>query len=258
MSKPSINLRDLVILVADGSSYFSMLVHGMLDMAHGSLAQYVVARPEQLAPVPGALERIAAAAVPLAALTAWQGLFEHGGLRAGQRVLIHGGAGGVGHFAVQLAKARGAHVIASVSTDDLDFTRSLGADELVDHLRQRVDDAVRDVDLVLDLVGGETQERSWTVLRRGGVLVSTVGQPPQDRADAAGVRAVGYMATANGAQLREIDALIQSGAVRPHVYQAYAYGGTKEGLRVLEEGHVTGKIVVDMANLIPNFPDPLQ
>lgn len=233
-------------------------VHGMLDIAHGSFAQYVVARPEALAPVPGALDRFAAAAVPLAALTAWQGLFDHGGLRAGQRVLIHAGAGGVGHFALQFAKARGAWVATTVSTDDVDFARSLGADAVIDHTTERFETTLRDIDLVFDLVGGRAQERSWSVLRRGGMLVSTVGQPPAEKAEAIGVRATGYTARSDAAQLREIDALIQSGQVRPLVSRKFAYGDTKEALRALEEGHGTGKMVLDMATSITDFPDPLQ
>ena len=137
------------------------LVHGLMATEHGSLAQYAVASASELARVPAALDRIAAAAVPLAGLTAWQGLFDHGGLRAGQRVLIHAGAGGVGHMAVQFAKARGATVITTVSTDDVDFVRGLGADQVIDYKSQRFDDLVRDLDLVYDLIGGETQERSW-------------------------------------------------------------------------------------------------
>ncbi|MBW8758985.1 MAG: NADP-dependent oxidoreductase [Burkholderiales bacterium] len=233
------------------------LVHGMVDMKHGALAQYTIARPEQVVPVPGALDRMAAAAVPLAALTAWQGLFVQGGLRAGQRVLIHAGAGGVGHFAVQFAKARGAHVITTVSTDDVELARNLGADEVVDHVQERFETKTRDIDLVFDLIGGEVQERSWAVLRRGGTLVSTVGQPPKERADAIGVRAVGYQAGPDAGQLREIDALIQAGKVRPVVSRKYALGDAKEALRALEDGHVTGKLVLDLRGAVADVPDPI-
>jgi NADPH:quinone reductase-like Zn-dependent oxidoreductase len=233
------------------------LVHGMADMAHGALAQYTIARPGQLAAMPGTLDRMAAAAVPLAALTAWQGLFDHGGLRAGQRVLIHAGAGGVGHFAVQFARARGAHVIATVSTDDVELAHRLGADEVIDHLAERFETRTRDIDLAFDLVGGAVQERSWAVLKRGGTLVSTVGQPPQDKAEAIGVRALGYQARPDADQLREIDALIQSGRVRPIVSRKYAIGDFKEALRTLEDGHVTGKLVVDLAGAVADVPDPI-
>ena len=234
------------------------LVHGLLEVEHGSLAQYTVARADELVRVPGAMERIIAAAVPLAGLTAWQGLFDHGGLQAGQRVLIHAGAGGVGHLAVQLAKARGAYVITTVSTDDVALARSLGADEVIDHKQQRFESMLRDIDLVYDLVGDDTQERSWAVLRKGGVLVSTVQEPSKEKAEAIGVRGVRYLAVSNAAQLGEIDALIQSGKVRPLVARTFAYGDAKEALRALEQGHGAGKLVLDMAGVIAGLPDPVH
>jgi NADPH:quinone reductase-like Zn-dependent oxidoreductase len=226
------------------------LVHGLLGIERGSFAQYVVARVDELAPVPGALDRLAAAAVPLAGLTAWQGLFDHGGLRAGQRVLIHAGAGGVGHFAVQFAKTRGATVIATASSDDIAFVRSLGADQVIDYRKDRFEAHVRDVDLVYDLIGGETQERSWSVLKAGGVLVSTVAEPARDTAAAHGVRALRYTAASNAAQLREIDALIEAGQVRPLLARTFALGDVKNALAGIEHGHGSGKTVLDLATPI--------
>jgi NADPH:quinone reductase-like Zn-dependent oxidoreductase len=234
------------------------LVHGLMATEHGSLAQYAVASASELARVPATLDRVAAAAVPLAGLTAWQGLFDQGGLRAGQRVLIHAGAGGVGHMAVQFAKARGATVIATVSTDDVDFVRDLGADQVIDYKKQRFDDHVRDLDLVYDLIGGETQERSWPLLRKGGTLVTTLAEPPKEKEQAHGVPATRYTAQPRGDQLREIDVLIQSGKVRPHVARKYAFGDAMEALRSLEQGHTTGKLVVDLATAITDVPEPLQ
>ena len=233
------------------------LVHGLLGIEHGSFAQYTVARADTLARVPGAIDRLAAAAVPLAGLTAWQGLFDHGGLRVGQRVLIHAGAGGVGHFAVQFAKARGATVVTTVSTGDAEFARSLGADEVIDYKTDRFESRLSGIDLVFDLVGGETQERSWAVLREGGTLVSTVQEPAQEKASAIGVRATRYTAEPKADQLREIDALIQSGKVRPHVARTFAYGDAKAALRGLEQGHGAGKLVLDMAGAIATLPDPI-
>ena len=233
------------------------LVHGLLGIERGSFAQYVVARPEELARVPGALDRLAAAAVPLAGLTAWQGLFDHGGLQAGQRVLIHAGAGGVGHLAVQFAKERGAHVIATVSTDDVAFARSLGADEVIDYKTARFENQLRDIDLVYDLIGADTQERSWSVLKKGGALVSTVQEPSQEKAAAIGVRATRYTAASNADQLREIDALIQAGKVRVQVSRKFAYGEAREALQALEKGHGAGKLVLDMDGVIAAKPDPV-
>jgi NADPH:quinone reductase-like Zn-dependent oxidoreductase len=234
------------------------LVHGLLDIEHGSLAQYTIARAHTLARVPGAIDRVLAAAVPLAGLTAWQGLFDHGGLRAGQRVLIHAGAGGVGHLAVQFAKARGATVITTVSTDDVAFARSLGADEVIDHRKERFESGLRDIDLVYDLIGDDTQERSWAVLKKGGALVSTVQEPSQEKANAIGVRATRYTVAPNAGQLREIDALIQAGQVRPLVARTWAYGDAKEALRALEQGHGSGKLVLDLATAIAGVPDPVR
>lgn len=224
------------------------LVHGLLGIERGSFAQYVVARLDEVARVPASLDRVAAASVPLAGLTAWQGLFDHGGLQSGQRVLIHAGAGGVGHFAVQFAKARGATVIATASTDDIAFVQSLGADEVIDYKKERFEDRVHAVDLVYDLIGGETQERSWAVLKHGGALVSTVAEPSKERAQAHGVRATRYTAASNARQLGEIDALIVAGLVKPLVARTYALANFKDALHGLEEGHGSGKLVFDLAS----------
>ena len=253
--------RDLcatVVTSSDAELVPGTLVHGLMATEHGSFAEYVLASASELAPVPATLDRVAAAAVPLAGLTAWQGLFDHGGLQAGQRVLIHAGAGGVGHMAVQFAKARGATVIATASTDDVEFVRGLGADQVIDYKKQRFDDHVRDLDLVYDLIGGETQERSWALLKKGGALVCTVQEPSQEQARAHGVRAMRYTAQPKGDQLREIDALIQAGKVRPHVARKYALGEAKEALRALEEGHTTGKLVFDLHGAIASVPDPVR
>jgi NADPH:quinone reductase-like Zn-dependent oxidoreductase len=230
-------------------------VHGLLDITRGSFAEYVIARSSELTRVPGTLDHVAAAAVPLAALTAWQGLFDHGQLQSGQTVLIHAGAGGVGHFAVQFAKARGATVIATCSSDHVAFVRHLGADEVIDYRQERFDDRVRDVDLVYDLVGGQTQERSWPLLRKGGTLVTTLAEPPQDRAQAHGVRATRYTAQSSAGQLGEIDALIDAGKVRPHVERTFDIASLREALRTVEEGHGAGKIVLDLASTITGAPD---
>ena len=231
-------------------------VHGLLEVDHGSLAQYTVARADQLVQVPGTIDRIVAGVVPLAGLTAWQGLFDHGGLQPGQRVLIHAGTGGVGHLAVQFAKARGATVITTVSTDYVDLARSLGADEVIDYRKQRFENLTTGVDLVYDLIGGDTQQRSWGVLKRGGTLVSTVQEPAQDKAEAAGVRALRYTAQPNAGQLAEIDELIESGQVQPIVYRTWAYGQAREAFKALEQGHAAGKLAMDMSGVIAGVPDP--
>jgi len=222
-------------------------VYALLGADRGAFAEYVIVKPMEPASKPARLSHAAAAAVPLAALTAWQGLFDHGGLVAGQRVLIHGGAGGVGHFAVQLAKHKGATVLTTVSSADLELARALGADETIDYEAQRFEEVVREVDVVFDLIAGETQARSWSVLKPGGILVSTLGEPSQEAARKHGVRGVGYMAQANAAQLAEIARLINGGMVRPVLESTYPFSAAPQAEQRQESGHVQGKIVLELA-----------
>lgn len=184
---PKITQRDLPIIpgrdicgsVQGRDAGASNEVIALLNWGAGGYAEFVALPKALCVPKPANLSAVDAAAIPLAAMTAWQGLFVHGQLQRGQRVLIHAGSGGVGHFAVQLAATRGATVISTASKDNLEFVKSLGAEKVIDYTSQRFEDLVSDVDLVFDLVGGETRERSWQVLRRGGILVSTLGQPSE-------------------------------------------------------------------------------
>ena len=193
-------------------------VFGYIDVRRdGADAEYVAARADELVPKPATLTHAQAAAVPLSALTAWQALFDHGELQRGQRVLIHGGAGGVGSFAVQLARWRGARVTATSSARDIDLVRELGADDVIDYRTQRFEDVVADQDLVFDTVGGETWERSWDVLRPGGRLVSIAVPRPPEREPVDGRRAIWFVVAADAEQLREIGRLIDAGLVRPIV-----------------------------------------
>jgi len=219
-------------------------IFAFLPPDRGSYAEYVVAKAVEFAAKPASLDHRQAAAVPLASLTAWQGLFDHGSLRTGQRVLIHGGAGGVGHFAIQFAKAKGAYVLTTASGQDLPFVRSLGADEAIDYKAQRFEDLVREVDVVFDLVAGETQERSWPVLREGGVLVSTLTQPSEAKAQAHKVRGIRYTAQPNAAQLAEIARLIDDGKVRVAVDAVFPMADVRAAHDRQENGHVRGKLVL--------------
>jgi NADPH:quinone reductase-like Zn-dependent oxidoreductase len=221
-------------------------VYAMLDRDHGGYAEYVIVKERDLARMPRHLDYTEAAAVPLAAITAWQGLFDHGGLRAGQRVLIHGGAGGVGHFAIQFAKAKGAMVATTVGKDDIEFVCELGADRAVDYNSERFEEAVHDIELVLDLVDGETQDRSWAVLKRGGAIVSTLSKPSEEKARDHAARAEHYMAQPNAAELQEITALIDAGKVIPRVQEIFSFNDVQEAQRRLEHGHVQGKIVLEL------------
>ncbi|MFC3227305.1 NADP-dependent oxidoreductase [Marinibaculum pumilum] len=222
-------------------------VYAMVGTDRGALAEYVLVAAEEAAPKPVSLNHAQAAAVPLAALTAWQGLFDLGGLRQGQQVLIHGGAGGVGHFAVQFARDAGARVLATVSAADMDFVRKIGADIAIDYRKERFEDVAHDMDLVFDLVAGEVQDRSWHVLRRGGRLVSTLGLPPEEKADFHGVRAIGFLATPSGRQLAEIGRLIDEGRVQPEVVARFPLDDAPEAERRHEQDHVRGKLVVEQA-----------
>jgi NADPH:quinone reductase-like Zn-dependent oxidoreductase len=223
-------------------------IYAFIGMDRGTYAEYVVVKAMEMAAKPETLDHVQAAAVPLASLTAWQGLFDHGQLQAGQRVLIHGGAGGVGHLAVQFAKAKGATVLTTVSGSDLGFVRELGADEAIDYKAERFEDRARDIDLVFDLVAGETQDRSWGVLKEGGILVSTLGQPPSEKAAQHKVRAAGYRAQPNPAQLREIGRLIDDGQVRVVVDRMFPLAEAGAAQEYLEQEHVRGKVVLRVAD----------
>jgi NADPH:quinone reductase-like Zn-dependent oxidoreductase len=221
-------------------------VFAMPGIGRGGYAEYAVVKVTEAAPKPASLDVIQAGAVPLAALTAWQGLFKHGNLKAGQRLLIHGGSGGVGHFAIQFAKAKGAHVITTVSAPHIDFVRRLGADEVIDYEAQRFEDVVDEVDLVFDLVGGEIQERSWQVLKKGGVLVSTLNEPSKEKAAARGARGLRYTVTESGMDLAAIGELIDAGKVKPVVTRTYQLREAAAAQEFLEHEHPAGKVVLSV------------
>jgi len=222
-------------------------VYGFVGQGQGAYAQLVKVDQGALARRPSTIDFVTAGAVPLAALTAWQGLFDHGCLEAGERVLIHAGSGGVGHFAVQFAKVKGAEVFATAPGDGVEFVRALGADHVIDYRAQRFEDAARDVDLVFDLIGGETQRRSWTVLKNGGALISTLTEPSQTEAADRGARAERYTAQPNGRQLAEIGALIDKGRVQVKTAGTFPFDAAAEALARLEKGHVRGKLVIDVS-----------
>jgi NADPH:quinone reductase-like Zn-dependent oxidoreductase len=219
-------------------------VFGMVGIHGGGYAEKVLIDEDALAPTPNVLDYVHAASVPLAGLTAWQGLFRHGKLTAGQRILIHGGAGGVGHFAVQFAKARGAHVATTVSTEHVEFARSLGADVVIDYKKQNFETMVESLDMVFDLIDGETRERSWPLLKKGSVLVSTLTEPSAEKARMHGVRGCRFTVEADGAELAEIARLIDAGRVRPVVEKTFPLAAAAEALAAVENGHSQGKIVL--------------
>jgi NADPH:quinone reductase-like Zn-dependent oxidoreductase len=218
-------------------------VYGLNDwFADGAHAEYCVAPAAPLAPKPRTLEHVQAAVVPISALTAWQALFERARLRAGQRVLIHGAAGSVGSFAVQLARWRGVHVIGTASAQHLDFVRDLGADEVIDYRATRFEERVRDLDAVLDTVGGETLRRSWGVLKSGGTLV-TIAAPSEGAEDPA-VREAFFIVAANRAHLVEIARLIDAGQSRVFLQEAFPLAQARQAYERAQGGGTRGKIVL--------------
>ncbi|MEU6967020.1 NADP-dependent oxidoreductase [Kitasatospora aureofaciens] len=212
----------------------------------GAYAEYVVAPARHLAPKPASLTHVEAAALPLAGLTAWQALVDAADVRPGERVLVHAAAGGVGHLAVQIAKARGAHVIGTASAGKHGLLRELGADEVIDYRAVRFEDAVSDVDVVLDGLGGGTAERSMAVLRPGGRLITLPG-PDDVPAARDGVRASWVLVEPDHLGLRELTALADRGALRPVVETVLPLGQAAKAHELGERGRTTGKIVLTVA-----------
>ena len=223
-------------------------VYGLIDFRRdGADAESVAVRATELAPKPATLTFTEAAAVPLSALTAWQALFDNGDLQTGQSVLIHGGAGGVGSFAVQLARWRGAHVTATASARDAELVRDLGAGDVIDYRAQRFEEAVADMDLVFDTVGGETWERSWDVLRPGGRLVSIAVPRPPERETGDGRRAIWFVVESNRMQLIEIGGLIDGGHLRPIVSAVLPLAEGRAAYGAGHNGRGPGKAVLLVA-----------
>jgi NADPH:quinone reductase-like Zn-dependent oxidoreductase len=224
-------------------------VYGMpfFPRAVGAYAEFVAASSRQLALKPTRLDHAHAAALPLAGLTAWQGLVDAGHVSAGQRVLIHGGGGGVGHLAVQIAKARGAHVTVTASESKRSFVRALGADEVLDYGSVDFTDVARDLDVVFDLVGRGYGERSLRVLRQGGVLVTAVDAMNAElarKADAAGVRFAGIMVEPDHVALDTLSEMVDDGRLTVHLERAFAFEDISDAHRLIESGHTTGKVVL--------------
>jgi NADPH:quinone reductase-like Zn-dependent oxidoreductase len=222
-------------------------VYGLTDFPRdGAAAELVAVRALNLARKPRSIGHTQAASLPLSALSAWQAVFEHGGLVTGQSALIHAGAGGVGSLAIQLAHWRGVRVLATASARDLAFVRSLGADTVIDYHAERFEEKVHEVDMVLDTVGGETQERSLGVLRKGGVLVSLVSRIPRDVAEQHGVRAIYFIVEGNRAQLDQIATLVDEGQLKPIIAEVFPLARTRDAFEFGAASHAPGKIVIEV------------
>jgi NADPH:quinone reductase-like Zn-dependent oxidoreductase len=215
----------------------------------GAYAEYAVAKAAMIAPKPKTLNHVHAASVPVIAVTAWQMVVDFAQLSSGQAVLIHGGAGNVGGYAVQLAKRAGAVVIATASAENAPHVRRLGADGVVDYRARRFEERVKEINAVLDTVGGETLDRSYGVLKRGGIVVSSAAQPSQEKAEQYGVRAVFFLVQVTTERLTMIGEMIDAGALQSEVGEVLWLDEARQGHEMLEGApHRRGKIVIKIAD----------
>lgn len=227
-----------------GDEIFGMLPY---PFGHGSHAEYVTAPARAFTHKPAGIDHTQAGALPLVSLTAWQALVETADVRPGQRVLIHAAAGGVGHVAVQIAKARGAHVIATASAGKHAFLRDIGVDEAIDYRETDFTEAVRDVDVVLDTVGGDYSVRSLRVLRPGGIVVSIIPVGTEDfheEAERLGVRAVRMLVDADRTGMKAIAELAEAGRLRATIAETFPLAEAAKAHALGDTGRTTGKIVL--------------
>jgi len=215
-------------------------------LRNGAYAEYIAVKGSEVALKPESLDYIKAAAVPLAALTAWQSIFDLAQLQAGQKILIHAAAGGVGHYGVQFARWAGAHVVGTASAHNHDFLKSIGAHETIDYHTTPFEEVVHDADVVFDTMGGEVWQRSWKVLKKGGILVSTLRGPEAGGMDALNKLCAHVFVQPDAAELDEIAALIDNGHVRPEISQVFPFQDANKAHIASQNGHTRGKLVLDL------------
>ena len=249
---PGIEVAGVVEGVGPGVTAFEIGQAVFGQSARGAYAEYITESVEALALKPETLSFAEAATVPVGATTAWRALFDNGGLTSGQRVLIQGAAGGVGLFAVQLAKWKGAQVIGTASTANLDFVLGLGADTVVDYTTTPVESVVQEVDLVLDGVGGETLISSLAALRRGGTLISIAGLPPREEAQARGVRAAFIRNQYSRELLQTVTRFIDEGRIKVTVGKTFPLSEVQQAHEYSRSGHGRGRIVLQIADEAEN------
>ncbi|MGB3829791.1 MAG: NADP-dependent oxidoreductase [Ornithinimicrobium sp.] len=213
-------------------------------MQAGTMAEYCAVKGHDLATKPASITHAEAAGVPLAGLTAWQGLFDKGGLRSGQRVLIHAGSGGVGTLAIQIAKSAGAWVATTASAKNRSLVEEMGADQFVDYSTEQFEDVVDSCDLVFDMLGGDTLKRSFEVVKTGGTIISIKGEAPEGLAEERGVTFSSMFMEPDGDQLAEIADLITKGVVRPVVDSTFALDDVAAAYEYARSGEANGKVVL--------------
>ncbi len=214
----------------------------------GGYAQYALVTEREAAPKPKSLTYVEAAAVPIVALTAWQALIDTAKLKAGQTVLIHGGSGGVGSFAIQIAKAHGAKVIATASTANQELLKQLGADVAIDYTKQNFENVAKDVDVVLDSIGKDTLARSYGVVKKGGIIVSLVARPDPAELEKHGIRGEALSVDPNSDELSEIGKLIDEKKINVIVSQTFPLSEARKAQEQVATGHTRGKIVLKVAD----------
>jgi NADPH:quinone reductase-like Zn-dependent oxidoreductase len=242
------DFSGMVAAVGSATTAFKLgdAVYGHPSMLrNGAYAEYIAVKENEIAFKPIALDYVDAAVVPLSALTAWQALFDIAHLAPGQKILIHAAAGGVGHYAVQLAKWKGAYVIGTASNKNKSFLSDLGVDEFIDYTTTPFEKIINNVDVVFDTVGGETQMKSWSVLKKNGILVSIVDPKHIDEQAAKfDVRGRYFVVSSNPEQLLKITELIDLGFLKPHIETIFSLENAAKAHRLLQTGHVTGKIAL--------------
>ncbi len=219
-------------------------VYGQAGFGQGSFAEFVLVDAGTAARKPRHLSHLEAGALPLVGVSALQALVDHMNLSKGERILIHGGAGGIGSIAIQIAKNLGAHVATTCSTEDLNFVRELGADQVIDYTTQSFETLAHDCDAVFDTVAGETYKKSFQVLKKGGIIVSMLEQPDEGLMKEFGVRAIGQMTQVTAERLSRLTALVDQGVIKVHIDKTFPLEQAAEALRYQKSGHPRGKVVL--------------
>jgi alcohol dehydrogenase len=219
---------------------------GVVNRGSGSFAELALVNVKTAGLKPGSISLLEAGAAPLTAVSALQALTEHIGLKEGQKILIHGGAGGIGTVAIQLAKYIGAYVATTARADNSEYVRSFGADEVIDYQAQNFEDILNDYDAVFDTVGGETASRSFKVLRKGGIIVSMMGPPDEGLAKEHGVQSVGQITKVTTERMDRLSALLDAGVLKVHIDKTFPLSEAAQAMSYQETGHPRGKVVISM------------